>query len=167
MLAQAPGCARVWDVGGRSVMNTISASFFGREFGSYTIVEGVANMDVAQAQSGVFFDLHRDRGGTRRDRWTLGRNPEPWALSQCHHQVRGAMSSTAVGVTIGMNQRLEANNIDEALARKASRNPPSLKLPDDLDGNVVGDFVRDRLWFWIGARNQRLDRDVLGCVKPR
>jgi hypothetical protein len=165
MLAQAPGVRPSLDVGGRTIMNTLQATSFGRSFGSYQIVEGVANTTWAQSQSGVMFDYTSTEEARVETVGHSAETPNPGlylavVVKSGSNQFHGGASYH------GTNGRFEGNNIDEALASQGVTAPASLNLLDDLGGNVGGRIVRDKLWFWFGARNQRIDRDVLACLKP-
>ena len=36
----------------------------------------------------------------------------------------------------------------------------------DFNGEIGGKFIANKLWFWFGARYQKNEVNVLGCIKP-
>jgi len=163
MLAQAPGVRPSLDVGGRSIMNIPDARFFGRETGSYQVVEGVANTAWAQVQSGVFFDYTSTEEARVETVGHSAETPNPGLYVNII--IKSGSNAFHGGASYnGTNQSLEGGNIDAALKAQGITAPAKLNLLDDLGGNLGGRVVWDKVWFWIGARNQRLDRNVLGCL---
>src|SRR5262249_42516706 len=60
---------------------------------------------------------------------------------------------------------LISDNIDATLAAQGIRGVP-IERRWDFGGDFGGYVVRDRLWFYGGARERVNDNGVLDCVKP-
>ncbi len=63
------------------------------------------------------------------------------------------------------NPSLIANNVDASLAVQGIRGTP-IEERWDTGADVGGFAVRDKLWFYLGARGRVNNNGVLDCLKP-
>ena len=61
----------------------------------------------------------------------------------------------------GANSHLESNNVDDALRAQGIRGSPKLHHQAELNGNLGGRIVRNKLWFFAGGSTKSYDRDIL------
>jgi outer membrane receptor protein involved in Fe transport len=68
-------------------------------------------------------------------------------------------------VLYGSGSALEGNNIDAGLATSGIRLPKLHKV-QDFAGTLGGRIIRNKLWFFAGARYQNVTRDILDAFDP-
>ncbi len=68
-------------------------------------------------------------------------------------------------VAYGSGGALEGNNIDDTLAAPGIR-LAELHTVQDFAGTLGGRIVRNKLWFFGGARYQKVERDILDAFDP-
>lgn len=167
LLTQAPGTRTNLDVGGNTAGAIPTFRAFGQSNGSWPVVEGVA---VAQpsnssgAQSGVYLDYS---GLDEAQVSSVGNDAEtPTRGIQLTMLVKSG-GNVYHGGLIGSytNASLISDNIDARLAAQGLRGLP-IKRRWDYGGDLGGYAKRDRIWYYLGARQRVNDNGVLDCLKP-
>lgn len=65
----------------------------------------------------------------------------------------------------GNTERLQSDNIDDALRAQGITTGSSLRHVWDVGGDLGGRIIRDRLWFYGALRDQARSNNVIGYVK--
>ena len=64
------------------------------------------------------------------------------------------------------NHVFQGNNIDAALNAQGISAPGQLEFRTDYSGDLGGRLVRNKLWFYAGARRRTQKQDTLQCFQP-
>ena len=75
------------------------------------------------------------------------------------NQFHGRLSETA------QHKRFESNNLDDALRRQGVSAGDSILYYNDISGDIGGRIIRDKLWFYGGARDYRNRRTQIGYAR--
>jgi len=70
------------------------------------------------------------------------------------------------GMWAGASERLESTNVDDELRAIGITSGDRLNEQYDVNGDLGGRIIRDRLWFYTAARQRRAAYDVLNTFKP-
>lgn len=167
LLTQAPGTRTNLDVGGNTAGAIPQFRAFGQSNGSWPVVEGVP---VAQpsnssgAQSGVYLDYS---GLEEAQVSSVGNDSEtPTRGIQLSMLVKSGGNAYHGGLVGSYtNSSLISNNIDARLAAQGLRGLP-IQRRWDFGGDIGGYAKRDRVWYYLGARQRVNDNGVLDCLKP-
>jgi hypothetical protein len=165
VLEQAPAVRTAIDFGER-LTSPPSFDVFGLGgSSSYQTIEGVSNNTFAAGASGVYMD-YTSLEEAKVD--TIGHSAEMPNPGVFLAVVAKSGSNEFHGNAgyVGTNSRFQSNNIDEELATQGITAGDTVILRDDADASLGGRIIRDKLWFWVGVRNQRDDAGILGCFKP-
>src|SRR5262245_58709002 len=65
----------------------------------------------------------------------------------------------------GTNHNFQSDNLDADLAAQGVTSGDKIVLRDDVNGDIGGPILHDKLWFWVGPRMRRDKVDVLGCYQ--
>ena len=166
LLAQAPGTRTNVDIGGNTAGAIPVFRAFGNSNGSWPVIEGVAVASPASpiTQAGVYNDYssfeEAQVSSVGNDAEIPGRGINLTAIVKSGGNAYHGSFSTAYN-----NPSLVSNNVDAALAAQGIRGLP-IERRWDLGGDVGGYAVRDKVWFYGGARGRVNDNFVLDCLKP-
>lgn len=155
LMELAPGARGQIDVGGSTNNSTPSFRNFGMAEESWQAVDGVSTKTPNISDSGNFPDYNTF---------------EEVTIATMGHDA----SSPSRGVTINSVVKSGGNAFHGKLFYGGTNNrfesEPSagggLIFRDDVSGDVGGRIIRDKLWFYVGARYQRQRRNVLACFQP-
>ncbi len=159
-LNQAPGVRTNLDVGSSGLGDTVVFKSYGQEGAPWQMLEGVvASAPTAAGAQGSHVDFNAIEG-TRVQ--TVGSNAEMPRRGLMVDAVikSGGNDFHGSAVTYGSSGSLEGNNIDSSLTAAGIR-LPKLHTVQDFAGNLGGRIIRNKLWFFGGARYQKVSRDIL------
>jgi hypothetical protein len=159
-LNQAPGVRTNLDVGSSGLGDTVVFKAYGQEGAPWQMLEGVvASAPTAAGAQGSHVDFNAIEG-TRVQ--TVGSNAEMPRRGLMVDAVikSGGNDFHGSAVTYGSSGSLEGNNIDSSLAAAGIR-LPKLHTVQDVAGNLGGRIIRNKLWFFGGARYQKVSREIL------
>jgi hypothetical protein len=166
LMAQAPATRSNVDVGGNTAGAIPVFHAYGNERGAWPVIEGVAvaSPSSSSGQAGVYVDygsfdeVHVSAIGNDAEtpvRGILLTSVVKSGGNTFHGSYNGAYT----------NPSLIANNVDASLAAQGIRGTP-IEERWDTGGDLGGFAVRDKLWFYLGARRRVNNNGVLDCVKP-
>jgi hypothetical protein len=162
---QAPGVRTNLDVGSSGLGDTLSFRAFGETGGSWQMLEGVMSAAPNPAgANGSHVDFNAIEGARVE---TMGSNAE---MPRSGILVDAVMKSGGNdfhgnAVVYGSGPGLEGDNISDTL-KSAGFRRAKLKEVRDFSGTLGGRIVRNKLWFFTGARYQESSREILDAVDP-
>jgi hypothetical protein len=166
LMQQAPGARPNLDVGGSTANSPPSFRAFGQSGESYQSLEGVVTAVPANgAQSGNYVDYRSFEEATIQ---TMGHDASipnrgifiNTVLKSGGNQFHGG------GQYGGTNHRFESDNLDRALLADGVTSGNSLELRDDVNGELGGHVVPDKLWFYLSSRQRRDKTSQVECFQP-
>jgi hypothetical protein len=160
-LGQVPGARYNLEVGMSGLTNGVTFRTYGQIGGQWNMVDGLLLVSPSGTSSrGSHLDFNSIEG-TRVQ--TVGSNAEmPRRGMLVDSIVKSGGNEFHGSVTgYGANSHLESNNVDDALRAQGIRGSPKLHHQAELNGNLGGRIVRNRLWFFAGASTKSYDRDIL------
>lgn len=166
LMAQAPGVRPNLDVGGNSVTSVPSFHAFGQDGESWQTLEGIVTMSPKSGtQSGNYWD-YSSLEETRVQ--TVGSNAEiPNRGIFLDLIVKsGGNDFHGTGYWGQTNKNFQSNNIDSTLAAQGITSGNPVEQRRDLSGDVGGRIVRDKLWFYYGARRRDEEQGIVNAFKP-
>ncbi len=164
-LNQVPGVRTNLDVGSSGLGDTVVFRAYGQDGSPWQMLEGVlASAPTATGAQGSHVDFNAI-DGTRVQ--TVGSNAEMPRRGLLVDSVikSGGNDFHGSAVAYGSGKNLEGNNIDDTLAAAGIRKAALHKV-QDFAGTVGGRIVRNKLWFFGGARYQNVTRDILDAFDP-
>jgi len=164
-LNQAPGVRTNLDVGSSGLGDTVIFRFYGQEGSPWQMLEGVmTSASTTSGAQGSHVDFNAIEG-TRVQ--TVGSNAEMPRRGLFVDSVVKSGGNDFHGsvVLYGSGSGLEANNIGSTLAAAGIRLPRLHKV-QDFAGTLGGRIIRNKLWFFAGARYQNVTRDMLDAFDP-
>src|SRR6266850_257276 len=163
-LSQTPGVRTNLDVGSSGLGDTVEFRLYGQLGSPWQMVEGVlASAPTLLGAQGSHVDFNAI-DGTRVQ--TVGSNAEMPRRGLLVDSVvkSGGNDFHGNAVLYGSGGTLEGNNLDDTLKAQGIRDLPKLHKVEDFAGTVGGRIIRDKLWFFGGARYQNVTRDILDAV---
>ncbi len=157
LLQVAPGTRPPLDVGGSTNNQNPSFRAFGMVGEAWQALDGVVTKNPRSSDSGNYFDFNAFEEASVA---TLGHDATVPNRGVVINTVIKSGSNEFHGGAFygGTSSRFQSTPEEGA--------GDSLKIRDDVNGELGGRVVRNKLWFWIGGRNQRNEEEVLGCFKP-
>ena len=159
-LGQVPGARTNLEVGMSGLTNGVTFKAYGQVGGQWNMIDGLLVVSPAGGARGSHLDFNAIEG-TRVQ--TVGSNAEmPRRGMLVDSIVKSGGNEFHGSVTgYGANSHLESNNVDDALRAQGIRGSPKLHHQAELNGNLGGRIVRNKLWFFAGASTKSYDRDIL------
>lgn len=157
LMQHTPGTRPPLDVGGSSNNQNPSFRAFGQSDQAWQTIDGVMTSNPRIGDSGNYFDFTAFEEATVV---TVGHDASIGA--------RGVAVKTVIktggndfhgGLFLGGTN----STFETAPEGGAGGN---LNHRVDVNGEIGGRLIRDKLWFWFGSRYQNNQVTVLGCVKP-
>ena len=164
-LNQTPGVRTNLDVGSSGLGDTVIFRFYGQEGASWQMLEGVvSSAPTTSGAQGSHVDFNAIEGSRVQ---TVGSNAEmPRRGLLVDSVVKSGGNEFHGGIVLyGSGSKLESNNIDAGLAAAGIRLPKLHKV-QDFAGTFGGRIIRNKLWFFAGARYQNVTRDILDAFDP-
>ncbi len=164
-LNQVPGVRTNLDVGSSGLGDTVVFRFYGQDGSPWQMLEGVlSSAPTASGAQGSHVDFNAI-DGTRVQ--TVGSNAEMPRRGLLVDSVikSGGNEFHGTAVAYGSGAALEGNNINDTLEAAGIRKPALHKV-QDFAGTAGGRIIRNKLWFFGGARYQNVTRDILDAFDP-
>jgi len=164
-LNQVPGVRTNLDVGSSGLGDGVVFRIYGQEGSPWQMLEGVLSSAPTVGGNGASHIDFNALDGTRVS--TVGNNAEMPRRGLLVDAVMksGGNDFHGTAVAYGSNGALEGDNIDDTL-EKAGIRLASLHKVQDFAGTVGGRIIRNKLWFFGGARYQNVTRDILDAYDP-
>jgi hypothetical protein len=156
LMQLAPGARPPLDVGGSTNNQNPTFRAFGMVGEAWQALDGVVTKNPRASDSGNYFDFNAFEEASVA---TLGHDATV--------PNRGVVIDSVI--KSGGNEFHGGGfygGTSSAFQSEAAEEGDRLKLRDDLNGELGGRIVQNKLWFWIGDRNQRSQEEVSGCFKP-
>jgi hypothetical protein len=163
---QVPGVRTNLDVGSSGLGDTVQFRLYGQIGQPWQMVEGVLTSSTeANGDGGSHIDYNMV-DGTRVQ--TVGSNAEMPRRGLLVDSIikSGGNDFHGAAVAYGSGPKLEGDNIDDALAAAGIRNA-RLEHVYDFSGTGGGRIIRNKLWFFGGARYQEVSRQILDAYDPQ
>jgi outer membrane receptor protein involved in Fe transport len=151
-----PGTRPPLDVGGSSNNQNPSFRAFGQSDQAWQSVDGVMTSNPRIGDSGNYFDFTAFEEATVQ---TVGHDASIGARGVAVTSVikTGGNEFHGSVFTGGTNHKFETD--PEVVGG-------SLNVRMDVNGDIGGRLIRDKLWFWFGSRYQKNEVTVIGCLQP-
>ena len=162
-MAQVPGMRTNLDVGASSMTDTIVIRAYGQQGAPWQMLEGI--LFASSGGNGVQ-GAHVDFNAIESTRLqTVGSSAEMPRRGPFIDSVAKSGGNDAHGelVAYGSSDGLESSNVDEELAAAGVRNVPKLHGMWDYSGAVGGKIIRNKLWFFVSARSEGYNREILNA----
>ncbi len=165
-MAQVPGMRTNLDVGASSMTDTIVIRAFGQQGAPWQMLEGI--MFASSGGNGVQ-GAHVDFNAIESTRiQTVGSSAEMPRRGQFIDSVAKSGGNEYHGelVAYGSSDSLEGANVDEELTAAGVLNVPKLHGMWDYSAAVGGRIIRNKLWFFLSARSEGYNREILNAFHP-
>ena len=165
-MAQAPGVRPNLDIGGDSVTSPPVFRAFGQANQPWQQIEGVL---VSAAKSGTQGGIYWDY--TNVEEVKVGTFGSPAEVGTRGIALNGILKSggntfSGTGFFGFQNKDFQSNNIDAFLVSQGIDSGDELVDRTDTSGDLGGRIVRDKLWFYVGARRRTQQVNTLDCFQP-
>jgi len=160
-MGQVPGIRSNLDVGASSLTDGVVYRAYGQLGESWNMLEGVlASSPDVNGGGGSHMEFN-SIDGTRVQ--TIGSNAEMPRRGLLVDAIlkSGGNEFHGNGTIYGSSGRLEGKNVDDELRAAGVRGAQKLHTLRDLSGNFGGRIIRNKLWFFGGARWVGYDRESL------
>ncbi len=165
-MAQVPGMRTNLDVGASSMTDTIVIRAYGQQGAPWQMLEGI--MFASSGGNGVQ-GAHVDFNSIESTRLqTVGSSAEMPRRGPFIDSIvkSGGNQFNGEFVAYGSSDALEGENVDEELAAAGVRNVPKLHGMWDYSGAFGGRIIRNKLWFFVSARSEGYNREILNAFYP-
>jgi hypothetical protein len=164
-LTQVPGVRTNLDVGASGLGDGVVFQFYGQVGEPWQMVEGVLfSAPETNGSGGSHLEFNAIEG-TRVQ--TVGSNAEMPRRGMLVDSVLKSGGNDFHGTVTfyGSGPQLESNNIDDTL-KAAGIRLAKLRVIRDTSANLGGRIIRNKLWFFGGARYEQVDREILDAFEP-
>lgn len=157
LMQQTPGARPPLDVGGSSANQNPSFRAFGQAGQAWQLVDGVMTSNPRIGDSGNYFDFTAFEEATVE---TVGHDASIGARGVAVNTVIKSGGNDFHGGLFfgGTSSTFEAS--------PEGGEGGNLNRRVDVNGEIGGRIIRDKLWFWYGSRFQQNQQNVLDCFKP-
>ena len=165
-MGQVPGIRSNLDVGASSLTDGVVYRAYGQLGESWNMLEGVlASSPDVNGGGGSHMEFN-SIDGTRVQ--TIGSNAEMPRRGLLVDAIlkSGGNEFHGSGTVYGSSGQLEGNNVSDELRAAGVRGAQKLHTLRDVSGNVGGRIIRNKLWFFGGARWVGYDREALDAFYP-
>jgi hypothetical protein len=165
-MSQAPGARPNLDIGGDSVSSPPQFRAFGQANQPWQQVEGVL---VSAAKSGTQGGIYWDYANVEEVK--VGTFGSPAEIGTRGVALNGVLKSggntfSGTGFFGFQNSSFQSNNIDAFLNSQGITRGDELDSRTDTSGDLGGRIIRDKLWFYAGARRRTQRMNTLECFQP-
>jgi hypothetical protein len=160
-MGQVPGIRSNLDVGSSSLTDGVVYRAYGQLGESWNMLEGVlASSPDVNSGGGSHVEFNSIEG-TRVQ--TIGSNAEMPRRGILVDAIlkSGGNDFHGMGNVYGSSGRLEANNVSDELRAAGVRGAQKLHSLTDFSGNLGGRIIRNKVWFFVGARREGYNREAL------
>jgi len=164
-LGQVPGARTTIEVGMSGLTVGVTFKAYGQVGGQWNMIDGLLVVSPAGGARGSHMDFNAIEG-TRVQ--TVGSNAEmPRRGMLVDSIVKSGGNEFHGSVTgYGANSHFESKNVDDALRAQGIRGSPKLHHQAELNGNLGGRIVRNKLWFFAGGSIKSYHLEVLDAFHP-
>jgi hypothetical protein len=167
LMEQAPGVRTNLDFGG-APPTTPNPTFraFGRDNDSWTLLEGVVTTspNTRNNSSGNYFDYAAIEETTVQTVGNEASSPTQ-GINLSVIVKSGGNDFHGSGFYSATGPRFQSNNISDTLRAQGVTAGNPLSKRWDLNGDIGGRILPDKLWFYYGARARAEDQVVAGAFK--
>ena len=165
-MSQAPGTRPNLDVGGDTVSSPPVFRAFGQANQPWQQIEGVL---VSAAKSGTQGGIYWDY--TNVEEVKVGTFGSPAEIGTRGIALNGILKSggnnfSGSGFFGFQSKEMQGNNIDDFLRSEGITRGDELDGRTDTSGDLGGRIIRDKLWFYVGARRRTQQMNTLECFQP-
>src|SRR5687768_7986021 len=164
-MAQVPGMRTNLDVGASSMTDTIVIRAYGQQGAPWQMLEGI--LFASSGGNGVQ-GAHVDFNAVESTRLqTVGSSAEMPRRGPFIDSVAKSGGNEFHGelVAYGSSDALEGGNLNDNLRTAGVRNVPKLHGMWDYSAAVGGRIVRNKLWFFVSARSEGYNREILNAFR--
>jgi hypothetical protein len=167
LVSETPGARGNLDIGGTALVTIPTINAFGQLAESWQVIDGVVTTSFRSVggQFGNYFDyLALDEVRTE----TVAHDAEMPRIGILTTAVvrSGGNDFHGEASYIDTNNSFQGNNIDATLQAQGIKAPPKLDDRHDIDGQLGGRIIRDKLWFYAAARRRNNNADILNAFQP-
>jgi TonB dependent receptor-like, beta-barrel len=165
VLIQTPGVRTGADVGGSSTGLQPRLQAFGRVGQSSQQLEGIETREQTGGATGTYYDFNALQEVQFQ---TMANDADASTSGMQVNAIIKSGSNTLHGSFLGsrVSPKFQSSNVDAALAAQGITQGNPLLARWDAGGDLGGRIVRDKLWFYGGARQQENRNLVIGLVRP-
>jgi len=169
LLTLAAGARPQMDDGGSALSSDAVFRAFGRAGESWPTVDGLP-IGPPNNDGNTGFQTSMDYGAIDEARvQTLGTNAEaPTSGIQLHVITKSGSNEFHGGGFLGQTfDWLETkSNVDDQLRAQGITKSAEYYVRWDRSGDIGGRVIRDKLWFWGGARRRDEEQEIIGAFFP-
>ena len=160
-MGQVPGIRSNLDVGASSLTDGVVYRVYGQTGEPWNMLEGVLSSSPDAAGGGGSHMEFNSIEGTRVQ--TIGSNAEMPRRGLLVDAIlkSGGNDFHGNATAYGSSGRLEASNVDDTQRAQGVKGAQKLHTLRDFNGNLGGRIIRNKLWFFVGARYEGYDRETL------
>lgn len=164
LMQQAPGTRSNIDVGGSTANSAPVFRAFGMNGQSWQQLDGVVTAGPNAGTQSTYVDYQSFEEASIQ---TIGHDASvPTRGISINAVVKsGANDYHGSAYYGGTNHNFQSDNLDDALIAQGVTAGDKIVVRDDVNGDLGGRILRDKLWFWVGPRMRRDKVDVLGCLQ--
>lgn len=168
VLTQSPGVrpnAATIDVGGSQFTTQPSYNNYGRTGDQWVTNDGVLTTSANGTPEGVYWDFTAFEEASIS---TVGATAEMPASGVSLNSIvkSGGNQFKGGGSYMFTGRWAESSNIDSRLAAQGVTGGNRLNRRFDVNGDLGGRIIRDKLWFYTGARQAIDDVQIIGSFQP-
>jgi hypothetical protein len=167
LVTETPGARGNLDIGGTALVTIPTINAFGQLAESWQVIDGVVTTSFRSVggQFGNYFD-YLALDDVRAE--TVAHDAEMPRIGILTTAVVKSGGNTFHGEAsyLNTNNNFQANNIDAALQAQGITAPPKLDQRHDIDGQLGGRIIRDKLWFFAAERQRNNVADILNAFQP-
>ncbi len=167
LLAQAPGVRTNLDVGGNTTATNPSFRVFGQNGDSWSTLEGVLTTSPKSGtQGGNYFDYSSIEEATVQ---TAGNNADAATHGVQLNVILKSGGNDFHGLAFWAEttKGMVSNNIDDKLRSQGVTSGNPINKRWDLNADLGGRIVRNKLWFYYSGRSRRQVNGIVGnFLKP-
>jgi hypothetical protein len=166
LVTLAPGVRSFVDVGGSAVADGPRARAFGQGGQVWYTIDGLSTTTPTNIGTDAsYWDAQTIEEARVQ---TLGSDAEaPTRGVQVYAIVKsGGNDFHGTGFWGQTGQKLQSNNLDDRLREEGITLGNRVDTQYDINGDLGGRLVRDKLWFYTAARRRHNELNVLGALKP-
>jgi len=167
LVSQTPGARGNLDVGGTAITTIPVISAFGQVPESWQVIDGVITTSF-RSQGGQFGNYFDYTAFEEARSETVAHDADVPRIGILFTAVvKSGGNNFHGGASVSdVNNHLQSNNVDAALAAQGINAPPKLNQRYDGGGDLGGKIVQDKLWFYSAYRKRNNDNDILNAFKP-
>jgi hypothetical protein len=166
LVTETPGARGNLDVGGTALVTIPVITAFGQVADSWQVIDGVNTVSFRSSggQWGNYFDylaMEEARVETIAHEAAIPRV----GIYTATVVKSGGNAFHGEASYLNTNNNFQSNNVDDALRAVGIKAPPYLEQRMDVDAQLGGFVLRDKLWFYAAGRKRTNDADILNAYQ--